>query len=180
MTAPTTRTLGLDDWMTPPEVFGPIHELLHFDLDACATNLDAARIDPFIDPKTNALRVDWSTYGNRVWCNPPYGRGISEWFEKAGKACLNGCHLVGLLVNANTDTTYWRKWVADYPYCFCVVFIQPRVKFKRADGKPSQQAPKGTALVLYTSKQRTGVAPVHRYWNYRTETFEQTMKEFIR
>ena len=75
MTAPTTRTLGKDDWMTPDNLFNQIDAVCAFNLDACATNLEAARVDPFIDPKTDALRVRWSDYGKRVWCNPPYGRG---------------------------------------------------------------------------------------------------------
>jgi hypothetical protein len=36
MTNPTTRTLGRDDWMTPPEVFNPVNDIVQFDLDACA------------------------------------------------------------------------------------------------------------------------------------------------
>lgn len=176
--APTTRTLGKDDWMTPATVFDPINEVCQFDLDACATNLDAARIDPFINPKTDALRVNWGDYGSRVWCNPPYGRGIDRWFEKAAKACLHGCDLVTLMVNANTDTRYWRTWVADWPHCFAVVFIQPRVKFILPGESARAGAPKGSALVFYTPAKRTGGAPVHRYWNYVTETFSHAMRDF--
>lgn len=176
--APTTRTLGKDDWMTPDAIFDQVHELCQFDLDACATDLDAARIDPFIDPRTDALRVRWSNYGKRAWCNPPYGRGIDKWLEKASKACLEGCDLVVALINANTDTKYWRTWVADNPYCFAVVFIQPRVKFDRPDGAKSHHAPKGSALVFFTPQKRTGITPVHRYWNYVTESFSWAMEDF--
>jgi hypothetical protein len=31
MTNPTTRTLGRDDWMTPPEVFEPLHTFANTD-----------------------------------------------------------------------------------------------------------------------------------------------------
>lgn len=171
MTTPTTRTLGKDDWMTPPGLFDQVHELCQFDLDACATNLDAARIDPFIDPKTDALRVRWSNYGKRVWCNPPYGRGIDKWFRKAAQACLEGCSLVSLLVYANTDTTYWRRWVANCPNTLCVVFLSPRVKFVRPDGEQATGAPKGSALVFYTPVPRPMAFLPHLYWHYETEPF---------
>lgn len=178
--APTTRTLGKDDWMTPEAVFRPVHEVCHFDLDACATDADAARLSRFIDPETDALRVRWADRGKRVWCNPPYGRGIDQWLEKAAKACLEGCDLVTLMINANTDTKYWRTWVADWPHCFAVVFIQPRVKFDRPDGEKAHHAPKGSALVFYTPAKRSGGAPVHRYWNYVTESFSHAMRDFTR
>ncbi len=177
--APTTRTLGKDDWMTPAAIFDPVQSMCQFDLDACATDATAARVAQFIGPETDALSVRWADHGKRVWCNPPYGRGIDRWLEKASKACLDGCDLVVVMINANTDTKYWRAWVADNPNCFAVVFIQPRVKFDRPDGEKSHHAPKGSALVFLTPAKREGRAPVHRYWNYVTESFSYAMQDFI-
>jgi len=171
MTAPTTRTLGKDDWMTPVGLFDQVNEVVMFDLDACATNLDAARVDPFIDPKTDALRVRWSDYGKRVWCNPPYGRGISHWFEKAAKACTEGCEVVALLVYANTDTKYWSKWVVNCPNTAAVIFLSPRVKFVRPDGERAVGAPKGSALVFYTMVSRPAALLPHLYWYYEKGPF---------
>lgn len=181
MTAPTTRTLGKDDWMTPAILFDQVHEVCQFDLDACATNLEAARLDPFIDPKTDALRVEWSSYGKRVWCNPPYGRGIDKWFKKAATACLSGCELVCLLVYANTDTKYWRNWVVDCPQTLCVIFLTPRVKFVRPDGERASGAPKGSALIVYTPEANPALVIPHLYWNYETERFDshQSLVETI-
>ena len=171
MTTPTTRTLGKDDWMTPSGLFDQVNQVCEFDLDACATNLDAARVDPFIDPKTDALRVKWSNYGKRVWCNPPYGRGIGKWFEKAATACSEGCETVALLAYANTDTTYWRNWVTKCPHTFCVIFLSPRVKFVRPDGESSVGAPKGSALIFYTPVPRPVAFLPHLYWHYDSEPF---------
>lgn len=173
----TTRTLGKDDWMTPPEVFDPVNQVAQFDLDACATNLDAARVDPFIDPKTDALRVRWADYGRRVWCNPPYGRDIRHWFEKAAHACLDGCELVVLLAYANTDTTYWREYVARHPMVWSVVFLTPRVKFVRPDGEPATGAPKGSALICYSHRPRpSGSRIPHAYWDYKYEPFTDVIR----
>lgn len=177
MTAPTTRTLGKDDWMTPAEVFDPVNQVVQFDLDACATNLDAARVDPFIDPKTDALRVRWADYGRRVWCNPPYGRDIRYWFEKAARACLEGCELVVLLAYANTDTAYWREYVARHPMVWSVIFLTPRVKFVRPDGEPATGAPKGSALICYSNRPRpSGSRIPHAYWDYKYEPFTDVIR----
>ena len=128
MTQPTTRTLGRDDWMTPCEVFDPVNDLVRFDLDACATDLSVAQYPRFISPEEDALTVKWSERGSRVWCNPPYGRGIKDWFIKAAQESGDLDALV-LLVYANTDTSYWHNQVAGCLYAKMVVFIKPRVKF---------------------------------------------------
>ena len=82
MTAPTTRTLGRDDWTTPWELFEPIHHVARFTGDACATDSRAARCAPFISPEEDALATPWGQLGERVWCNPPYGREIGQWFAR--------------------------------------------------------------------------------------------------
>jgi phage N-6-adenine-methyltransferase len=170
MTAPTTRTLGLDDWMTPPEVFDKVHALAAFDLDACATDERCSRLPRFISPEEDALITTWD--GRRVWCNPPYGRDIKYWIKRAATAPLqDGCDLVCLLIYANTETRYWREWVVDWPYSHAVVFLSPRVRFLRADGEASAGAPKGSAIVVYQRHRRGSVRPRHAYWDWKTERF---------
>lgn len=177
MTTPTTRTLGKDDWMTPDGLFRQVHKVAQFDLDACATDFDAARVDPFIDPKTDALRARWADYGRRVWCNPPYGRGIARWFKKAGQACQLGCHLVMLLAYANTDTRYWQEHVAKNPHCWGVIFLIPRVHFIRPDGERATGAPKGSALICYSNERRPTIRIPHVYWDYKNEPFDKVIRE---
>ena len=171
MTTPTTRTLGKDDWMTPGAVFDPVHKLCRFDLDACATNHEVARLDQFISPETDALKARWSAHGRRVWCNPPYGKDIHLWVEKAAKAVTEGCDLVALLMYANTETKYWRKWVVDNPHALFVVFIKPRIRFVRPDGEKATGAPKGSALVFFTPAERPPGHLPHLYWDYNHESF---------
>ena len=172
MTQPTTRTLGRDDWTTPPEVFDPVNEMVRFDLDACATNLDVARVDPFINPRIDALRVKWSDYGSRVWCNPPYGYGIKHWFAKAAQEASTLDRLV-LLTYANTDTAYWHTHVAGCLDAEAVVFIKPRVQFILPGEAKRSGAPKGSALVFYSRHARNRPAALrpldHYYWDYKAE-----------
>jgi phage N-6-adenine-methyltransferase len=175
MSVPTTRTLGKDDWMTPSSLFDQVHDIVDFDLDACASDRAASRLDTFIDPGADALAVRWARRGKRVWVNPPYGRDIKDWFAKAGQACESGCETVCLLAYANTDTTYWQRWVAKNPRCLLVVFLSPRVHFVRPDGEKATGAPKGSALIFFTPVDRPGAHPKHAYWNYKTEDLQQVL-----
>ena len=164
MTAPTTRTLGLDDWMTPAEVFDPVNRVMQFDLDACATNESCARVERFIRPEQNALRAPWK--GKSVWCNPPYGRTINRWFERAMRAPQrDGCESVCLFTYANTDTKYWWDWVHIWPWTHTVVFLTRRVPFVRPDAEKSAGAPKGSALIFVGRHSRKETR--HFYWDWK-------------
>lgn len=67
--------------------------------------------------------------GERVYLNPPYGREISKWVEKAYNENLNGTMVV-LLLPARTDT----RWFHDFIYKKHEIrFLKGRLKFN--DGK---------------------------------------------
>ena len=174
MSTPTTRTLGLDDWMTPAEVFGPVNQVLEFDLDACATNESCARVPNFISPEQDALQAPWT--GKRVWCNPPYGRGIKHWFERAMRAPQrDGCSTVCLFTYANTDTQYWWDWVHKWSRTHTVVFLTRRVPFVRPDGAKSSVAPKGSALIFVGQNECKQAR--YFYWDWKSEPFPQAVSD---
>ena len=112
MSAPTTRTLGLDDWMTPAAVFDKVDYRAEFDLDACATDARCARVGTFISPEEDALTAPWD--GTRVWVNPPYSQP-EQWahrFTEHGNGLWlsllrNGGWLIPLLDQADVV----RIWV---------------------------------------------------------------------
>jgi len=174
---PTTRTLGKDDWLTPPEVFDPVHAAVDFDLDAAAGSAEEARVPFYISPEVDGLKARWGWFGQRVWCNPPYGRHLKHWLAKAADACVNGCELVCLLIYANVDTAYWREHVADNKNAVAVVFLQPRVSFHRADGGDAATAPKGSALVFFSDVPRDTRFPQTLYWDFNTEAFADVWAE---
>ena len=65
--------------------------------------------------------------------NPPYGRNISKWVEKASKEAENGITVV-MLIPARTDTSYFH----DYIYNKAETrFVRGRLKFTDEDGKPA-------------------------------------------
>ena len=76
-----------------------------------------------------------------VWCNPPYGREIGKWVEKAYKESLEGATVV-MLLPARTDT----KWFHDYIYGKAEIrFVRGRLKF----GDSKNSAPFPSMVVVY-------------------------------
>ena len=164
---PPARTLGFDDWNTPPEVFDPVHRALNFDFDAAANDSSVARLPLFIDPKADALTCRWADYGQKAWLNPPYGRDLPKWLEAARRAIREGCSLVAVLCMANTDTRYWQQQISGK--AANVVFLSPRVRFVRPNGDRMSSAPKGSALIVYDDLPWN--QNKHTYWQFDREPF---------
>ena len=72
--------------------------------------------------------------------NPPYGRGIGAWLEKAFRSAAMGATVVCLLP-ARTDTA----WFQDYAMKGEVRFIRGRLKF----GGHANSAPFPSAVVVF-------------------------------
>jgi len=173
VTTPTTRTLGKDEWMTPPEVFDPVHAVYDFEFDAAAGSERESRLPQFIDPVTDALNCTWRLWGKRAWLNPPYGRDLKHWFAKVDKEVRKGLDLVCMLTYANTDTKYWEEHVAGSDHCHEVIFLTPRVKFVDPDDPTKKNgAPKGSALLIYRGTPSRWPLK-HTYWNFKTQTFKE-------
>lgn len=77
----------------------------------------------------------------RVWCNPPYGREIGKWVEKAYDESLKGAMVV-MLLPARTDT----RWFHDYIYNKAEIrFVRGRLKF----GDSKNSAPFPSMVVIF-------------------------------
>lgn len=92
-----------DLWATPQDFFDKLNEEFHFTLDPCATP-ENAKCDTYFTIAEDGLKQDWTGY--TVFCNPPYGRKISEWVKKCYTESLKGT-LVVMLIPARTDTSYF-------------------------------------------------------------------------
>lgn len=188
--APTTRTLGRDDWMTPPEVFDPLdHAFGGFDLDAAAFCPEESRCERYIGPEEDALVTPWAsrvtaasrffqrpdgTFISRipaVWCNPPY-KLAARFLARASEQALTGHLLAAVMVFANTDTNYWKENVVNAPNIVGVLLLHKRVKFiLPGDGEDARAgAPKGSAIVLYGPEERERLSIPHAYWTHRDAT----------
>ena len=79
-----------------------------------------------------------------MFVNPPYGRGIGRWFEKAYDESLKKDTTVVMLIPARTDTKYWHKYAmrADE-----IRLIKGRLKF----GGGKNSAPFPSAVLVFGS-----------------------------
>lgn len=79
-------TSQTDEWETPKDFFDAINKEFHFDLDVCATTVNA-KCEEYYTKKEDGLSQKW--HGN-CWMNPPYGREIGKWMKKALEASKEG------------------------------------------------------------------------------------------
>ena len=128
-----------EDWATPQGFFDKLDHVFNFKLDACADRSNK-KCNMFFSKKDNALTQDWSHY-NTVWLNPPYGRTMGSWMQKAYDESLKGAVVV-CLVPARTDTKWWHEWVDGKGQ---VTFVKGRLKF----GGSKHAAPFPSAVVVY-------------------------------
>jgi len=128
------------DWETPQWLFDLLDNEFHFTCDVAANN-ENAKVAYFIDSKRDALAQDWHGV---CWLNPPYGRGIEKWVQKAYEESQRGA-LVVMLVPARTNTLWWHK------YCMKaseIRFLLGRPKF----GNAKYGLPQPLAIVIFRDK----------------------------
>lgn len=111
---------------TPDGFFRKLDAEFGFTLDAAATDANAkcARYFTVVD---DALGKDWGQ--ERVWLNPPFGRGLKEWARKAWEASRSGA-LVVMLVPSATDMDWWHDYILEADE---IRFIRGRMSFGSED-----------------------------------------------
>jgi phage N-6-adenine-methyltransferase len=130
------------EWYTPPEIIAAVLDFFdQIDLDPCSNSKDAPNV-----PAAHHLTTDddglHAAWWGRVYVNPPYGREIGPWVQRACNSYLiREIEAAILLVPARTDTE-WFRHLRDFPRCF----IGGRVRFISPDGEVAG-APFPSALV---------------------------------
>ena len=120
-----------DNWSTPDDFFQKLDDEFHFTLDACADSTNH-KCEKYFDIERDGLQQSWR--GERVFCNPPYGKQISMWCRKAYEEVNNnGCQIVVMLVHARTDTRWFHDWVYGKAE---MRFIKGRLHFDGKDRAP--------------------------------------------
>jgi len=130
-------TSNTSEWETPQDFFDEVNKEFDFGLDACATR-ENAKVTPFYSKLTDGLEHDWdwASGGKWTWMNPPYGREISKWVEKASH------HKTVCLLPARTDT----RWFHDHIYGKADIrFLKGRLKF----GGSKNSAPFPSMIVIF-------------------------------
>lgn len=141
-------TSSKDDWETPQKLFDELNAKYSFTLDPCCTH-ENKKCEKHFTEEDDGLSQSWA--GERVYCNPPYGRGIGKWVEK----CYNethggGCPLVVALIPARTDTSYFHDWIYKKDGV-SVDFLRGRLKFE-VGGKPRESAPFPSMVVVFSEE----------------------------
>lgn len=129
-----------DLWATPQELFNELDSEFHFTVDVCALP-ENAKCKQFFTPEIDGLKQEWTGI---CWCNPPYGREIGKWVEKAYNSVHYGnANRVVMLLPARTDT----RWFHTYIYGEAEIrFIKGRLKF----GDSTNSAPFPSMIVVFT------------------------------
>lgn len=128
-----------DDWTTPPEFFQQLDNEFHFTLDA-ASSEENHLCKNYFTIETDGLSQNWG--GHKVFCNPPYGRQIGKWVQKAWEEAKKPNTTIVMLLPARTDT----KWFHNYIYHQAKIrFIKGRLKF----GGAKNSAPFPSMVVIW-------------------------------
>ena len=126
-----------DMWATPQEFFDSLDKVFRFETDVCAVK-DNAKCQRFSTPDDTGLLQDWRGV---CWMNPPYGREISQWVEKAYRSAKDNGATVVCLLPARVDTRWWHDFCAKGE----VHFLRGRLKF----GGNDNSAPFPSAVVVF-------------------------------
>ncbi len=142
-TLPSAR----DDWRTPVDRFAKWHAEFRFTVDAAA-DADNALLPNCWTREANALALSWR--GERIWCNPPFGRQIGAWVEHAYyETNSGGCPLAVLLVPVRSDTAWWHDHVEGKAE---VRLLRGRLRFTHPDVTHDNSAPFPCALLIYRAE----------------------------
>jgi len=115
------------DHPTPDWIYTMLDRIFSFDLDVAASH-ENAKCPTYFTELDNGLAKRWS---GRVWMNPPYGKGLELWVEKAWISVTYGHAdvVVGLLPNRTA-----ANWYHDYVFRKAIELpVRGRVRFHGND-----------------------------------------------
>ena len=143
-----------NDWATPQDFYNQLDAEFGFTLDPCASQA-SAKCSSFYTADDDGLSKDWE--GQTVFMNPPYGRKIGNWIQKAYEEGEKSNTRVVALIPARTDTKYWHN------YCMKATeirFVKGRLKFGQGNTKNS--APFPSAVVIFSGSPPPKISGMER------------------
>ena len=127
----TYKTFNINE-KTPSGFYKQLDDEFHFNFDPCPLNEN---------PTQNGLEINWGGY---CYINPPYGKTIRGWLEKALKEITIGnTKLAVFLLPAYTDVKWFHEIVL--PNAKEIRFIKGRLKF----GEHNNTAPFANMVVIF-------------------------------
>ena len=135
-------------WQTPKSLLDSIYQVFSIDLDPCSPTNNKrnapVKANVHYTEEDNGLELPW--FGT-VFLNPPYGRELKLWIEKAKREVeIGNAKTTIALIPARTDTIWWHKYIAGYAH---ILFLKGRLCF----GESKQSAPFPSALVIWGSNE---------------------------
>jgi phage N-6-adenine-methyltransferase len=124
------------EWETPQTFFDTLNAEFGFTLDVAAQPHNA-KCPRYFTPSDDGLVQPWTGV---CWMNPPYGRMIAAWMQKAYESALTGATVV-CLVPARTDTRWWHTYAAQGE----IRFVRGRLTF----GSAACTAPFPSVLIIF-------------------------------
>ena len=131
-----------DIWETPQDFFDALDKEFGFEMDVCALP-ENAKCKRYFTPEDDGLAQEWAGV---CWCNPPYGREIGKWVQKAAESAENGATVV-MLLPARTDTRWFHRYIYGKAG---IRFIAGRIKF----GGSKHGAPFPSMVVVFNQEIR--------------------------
>jgi len=111
------------EYETPDEIFIPLQKEFDLKLDVCATK-ENAKCKRYFTKDDDALTKSWNI---NFWMNPPFGRNLKKWVQKAYEESKKG--VIGvLLLPVRSNTIWWHKYIIDTKAE--VRFLKGEIKFK--------------------------------------------------
>lgn len=126
-----------DLWATPQDFFDRLDAVFRFETDVCALP-ENAKCARFFAPESDGLAQAWAGV---CWMNPPYGREIGRWIEKAYRSAKENGATVVCLLPARVDTRWWHDYCARGE----IHFVRGRLRF----GGATENAPFPCAVVVF-------------------------------
>lgn len=112
------------DWETPPEIFEPLDREFHFGLDVCAST-ENRKCSKFYSIEENSLAQPWQGI---CWMNPPYGKNMQWWIQKAYDSAKSGQATVVCLIPVRSNNEWWSLCIQGE-----IWFVRKKIKFVGAD-----------------------------------------------
>jgi len=141
-----------EDWRTPPDLFAALNAEFGFTLDAAA-NAANHLCERYYTAEDSAFGHSWK--GERVFCNPPYGRDSGRWIAKFAEAVHEGAQVIVALLPARTDTRAFHDYLYQKPGVE-LRFLRGRLRFGHPDtGVPMNPAPFPSMIAIFRNTQST-------------------------
>lgn len=147
-----------DNWRTPAQLWDSLNKKFNFWIDLAADK-NNAKTPLYFDEITNALKQNWYEEqdirnipdNSYAWCNPPYGREVKRFLEKASYENIIGFRSV-FLIAGRTDTRAFHNCI--FNHAEEVYFFEGRLIFDDENGVPAKNcATFPSMLVVYSGKK---------------------------